>query len=172
MPNLLICIISLKLTCLASLTHLSNQRISFSCSNHLSFTVAPTRTFWYHYPNKRGQLAWNEYRRTQFPRHVYYSRNFTHGHIEGWARYDSHTCHANLNTIAAKSDHKLDSSAKVGAAVYADDLVSAYVSSLRARFLGPTWCPSGADRTQVGPKLAPWTLLSGLISKIFSNKKV
>ena len=26
---------------------------------------------------------------------------------------------------------------------------------------GPTWGPSGADRTQVGAMLAPWTLLSG-----------
>ena len=33
--------------------------------------------------------------------------------------------------------------------------------SLIARFMGPTWGPSGADRTQVGPMLAPWTLLSG-----------
>ena len=32
-----------------------------------------------------------------------------------------------------------------------------------ARFMGPTWGPSGADRTQVGPMLAPWTLLSGSI---------
>ena len=30
-----------------------------------------------------------------------------------------------------------------------------------AWFMGPTWGPSGADRTQVGPILAPWTLLSG-----------
>ena len=30
-----------------------------------------------------------------------------------------------------------------------------------ARFMGPTWGPSGADRTQVDPMLAPWTLLSG-----------
>ena len=29
------------------------------------------------------------------------------------------------------------------------------------RLMGPTWGPSGADRTQVGPMLAPWTLLSG-----------
>ena len=29
---------------------------------------------------------------------------------------------------------------------------------------GPTWGPSGADRTQVGPMLAPWTLLSGLLT--------
>ena len=28
---------------------------------------------------------------------------------------------------------------------------------------GPTWGPSGADRTQVDPMLAPWTLLSGLV---------
>ena len=34
--------------------------------------------------------------------------------------------------------------------------------SLIARFMGPTWGPSGAGRTQVGPMLAPWTLLSGL----------
>ena len=30
------------------------------------------------------------------------------------------------------------------------------------RFTVPTWGPSGADRTQVGPMLAPWTLLSGM----------
>ena len=33
-----------------------------------------------------------------------------------------------------------------------------------ARFIGPTWGLSGADRTQVGPIWAPWTLLSGNIS--------
>ena len=33
--------------------------------------------------------------------------------------------------------------------------------SLIARFMWPTWGPSGANRTQVGPMLAPWTLLSG-----------
>ena len=27
--------------------------------------------------------------------------------------------------------------------------------------MGPTWGPSGANRTQVGPIVAPWTLLSG-----------
>ena len=36
-----------------------------------------------------------------------------------------------------------------------------FTRTLIARFLGPTWGPSGADRTQVGPMLAPWTLLSG-----------
>ena len=33
--------------------------------------------------------------------------------------------------------------------------------TLIARFMGPTWGPSGDDSTQVGPMLAPWTLLSG-----------
>ena len=35
-------------------------------------------------------------------------------------------------------------------------------TSLIARFVGPMWGPSEADRTQVGPMLAPWTLLSGM----------
>ena len=31
------------------------------------------------------------------------------------------------------------------------------------RLMGPTWGQSGADRTQMGPMLAPWTSLSGYI---------
>ena len=38
---------------------------------------------------------------------------------------------------------------------------SKWSTTLIARLMGPTWGPSGADRTQVGPMLAPWTLLSG-----------
>ena len=38
-------------------------------------------------------------------------------------------------------------------------------TSLIARFIGPTRGPSGAYRTQVGPMLAPWILLSGLSQK-------
>ena len=33
------------------------------------------------------------------------------------------------------------------------------------RFMGPTWGPPGANRTQVGSMLAPWTLLSGYTQK-------
>ena len=36
------------------------------------------------------------------------------------------------------------------------------LQSLIEKFMGPTWSPSGGARTQVGPMLAPWTLLSGL----------
>ena len=41
-------------------------------------------------------------------------------------------------------------------------LISSFITQVRliARFMGPTWGPSGADRTQVGPMLASWTLLS------------
>ena len=35
----------------------------------------------------------------------------------------------------------------------------------------PTWGPSGADRTQVGPMLAPWTLL-GYLHNQSSNKAI
>ena len=35
---------------------------------------------------------------------------------------------------------------------------------LIARFMGPTWSPPAACRPQVGPMLAPWTLLSWVIS--------
>ena len=35
------------------------------------------------------------------------------------------------------------------------------MGTIIAKFLGPTWSPSGADRTQVGPMLAPGILLSG-----------
>ena len=38
-----------------------------------------------------------------------------------------------------------------------------HISSQIARFVRPTWGPSGADRTQVGPMLVPWTLLPGMI---------
>ena len=40
--------------------------------------------------------------------------------------------------------------------------------TLIAWIMGPTWGPSGADRTQVGPILAPWTLLSGVIIRKWS----
>ena len=36
------------------------------------------------------------------------------------------------------------------------------IATLVARFMEPTWGPSGVDRTQVGPMLAPWNLLYGL----------
>ena len=40
-----------------------------------------------------------------------------------------------------------------------------------ARSMGPLWGPSGADRTQVGPMLAPWTLLSGQFGEVTECSK-
>ena len=37
------------------------------------------------------------------------------------------------------------------------------IASRIARFMGPTWGPSRANRTQVGPMFASGTLLSGLV---------
>ena len=37
-----------------------------------------------------------------------------------------------------------------------------FLTSLIARSMAPTWGPSGANRTKVGPMLAPWSLLSGI----------
>ena len=42
-----------------------------------------------------------------------------------------------------------------------DCCANLWITTLVARFMGPTWGPSGADRTQLGPMLAPWTFLSG-----------
>ena len=42
-------------------------------------------------------------------------------------------------------------------------------AALIERFVGPTWGPYGADRTQAGPMLAPWTLLSGCCVCVFKK---
>ena len=46
-------------------------------------------------------------------------------------------------------------------------LLTGIKSTLITRFMGPTWGPSGADRSQLGPMLAPWTLLSGKPVQLF-----
>ena len=51
------------------------------------------------------------------------------------------------------------------------DSTISWVYTLIARFMGPTWGPSGADRTQVGPILAPWTLLSGQYMRLAYNER-
>ena len=37
-----------------------------------------------------------------------------------------------------------------------------------SRFMGPTWCRPGSCRPQMGPMLAPWTLLSGIVVRCWS----
>ena len=43
------------------------------------------------------------------------------------------------------------------------------LTALRARSMKPTWGPSGADRTQVGPMLAPWSLLCGRLESVLGG---
>ena len=40
-------------------------------------------------------------------------------------------------------------------------------SSLIAKFMGPAWGPPGADRTQLGPMLVTWNLLSGFMCIVY-----
>ena len=44
-----------------------------------------------------------------------------------------------------------------------------YNISQIARFMGPTWGPPGSFRPQMGPMLAPWTLLSWMFSRHCGN---
>ena len=44
-------------------------------------------------------------------------------------------------------------------------------SPLITRFMEPIWSPSGAERTQVGSMLAPWTLLCYVIAN-FSKSRI
>ena len=48
-------------------------------------------------------------------------------------------------------------------------MTGAKIITLIARFMGPTWGPSGADRTQVFPILAPWNLLSGKMHVVLAK---
>ena len=51
------------------------------------------------------------------------------------------------------------------------DVVFILPMNLIARFMGPTWGPSGAERTQVGPMLAPWTMLSEDMNDVLRKDK-
>ena len=62
--------------------------------------------------------------------------------------YGHFPCSGNINLTATKQN-----TAK---------LCAFFMVSLIARFMGPTWGPSGAARTQVGPILVPWTMQSGM----------
>ena len=43
------------------------------------------------------------------------------------------------------------------------ELKSNPISTQIAKFVVPTWGPAGSSRPQMGPMLAPWTLLSGYL---------
>ena len=63
------------------------------------------------------------------------------------------------------SNFKFDRNIVSGTVAWSESSMMKDIScpmSLIARFMGPTWGPPGADRTQVGPMWATWTLLSGM----------
>ena len=72
------------------------------------------------------------------------------------------TCQANVSHISYPSCaawfHRCSSLVQL----FGRYLETLLQTSPRAKFMGPTQGPSGADRTQVGLMLAPWTLLSGI----------
>ena len=73
-----------------------------------------------------------------------------------WQKYLDIKC--GLLLMHSKQEH-VDKKSLTGTANNVYALIPLH--TLIARLMGPTWDPSGADRTQVGPMLAPWTLLSG-----------
>ena len=68
---------------------------------------------------------------------------------------------ANLKVECKVSSSRWNSAVFAVIAIELLSVLSWYI--LIARFMGPTWGPSGAGRTQVGLMLAPWTLLSGYL---------
>ena len=53
---------------------------------------------------------------------------------------------------------------------YYYNLSGKLLTSQIAKFMGPTWGPSGSCRPQMGPMLAPWTLLLGMPSATLGGK--
>ena len=90
-----------------------------------------------------------------------------------WPHYDLTTLLQMDNGILQWSFHSyLHTSSQLSSVILSSGILSWTATSIRvsmgasistqiARFMGPTWDPYGADRTQVGPILAPWTLLFG-----------
>ena len=61
----------------------------------------------------------------------------------------------------------------VGAFINVDTMYiySQSLKSLIAKYVGPTWGPPGSWRPQMGPMLAPWTLLSGITSVSLTSSR-
>ena len=64
--------------------------------------------------------------------------------------------------------HLIDDINDLLANKFYNDVGGPHLSTLIARFMGPTWGPSWVYRIQVGPMLAPWTSLSGNIWECLS----
>ena len=118
------------------------------------------------HPNKRLSKQWWGWWVETPSRPLWRQRNETHYHLT------SVTLQRQMIWISQWNRH-LWNVILVTAIVVVVTVISIVViatvifkSTLLAKFMGPRWVPYGADRTQVGPMLAPWNLLSGNAHKI------
>ena len=86
--------------------------------------------------------------------------------LQCWANLHAHTSIHTLTKTPQMNRKKVLQWLPSCLFILSEDFIQAQAKrwchkTLIARFMGPIWGPSGADRTQVGPMLAPWTLLSG-----------
>ena len=79
-----------------------------------------------------------------------------------WRHHDLHHLSAHTGPWLADSEPPANSKPPASQ-IKNSGWVTGFLTSLIARFMGPTWGPSAADRTQMGPMLTPWTFLSGMI---------
>ena len=77
----------------------------------------------------------------------------------GWVAHSNKECLI-MTTCTAASDDPTGPHDDLWLYFHGANVV---VTTQIARFMGPKWGPSGAERTQGGLMLAPWTLLSGYI---------
>ena len=124
----------------------------------------PARSFWRHSNEIHGQRPQLllEIRMVWQRRHGVAN----HRHIDVFQQLVQLNNKDNYNGFISQrvsNEHGVSMSKhRQGCVVIAAYIVMTLMSPI-ARFMGPTWGPSGADRTKVGPMLAPWNLLSGVI---------
>ena len=82
---------------------------------------------------------------------------------------DNHICMKNENLEVRYNSYKMTQTQQSGGVIFIkpdianSDKFQSIIPQI-AKFMGPTLGPPGSFRPQMGPKLAPWTLLSGTIS--------
>ena len=109
--------------------------------------------------------------------YIIHSTQWFNMFVSRWIEISKNSFNQLLNSNNSIRNHMLISWRKKSSVWYVSSYQVLFIClclqnkpSLIARFMGPTWGPSGADRTQVGPMLAPWTLLSGIAILWFSTR--
>ena len=89
-------------------------------------------------------------------------------HDAVWVTLHSHLTRKRYWLICSRRVTSNNASLCMMATCHQKSKLKSYIPD--SKFMGPTWGPSGADRTQVGPMLAPWTLLSGMNWYFYSER--